>query len=522
MKNIAMYGLLISVAVLPLLAGCPCATPPEEPRPITKTEPVKVEDCEPCGTVGMSRMTRYLPGPGADCATVKVEKAAPEVVRVGQEFEYHLKVTNEADSELVDVKVWDTQMANFKLNKAEPAVSKMEKGWLVWDLGTLKPGQAKLIKVHGVATDICVLTPCAEVTYRMPRVCMNIRVVQPSLTLTKTAPSERLQCDPIPITLTVKNTGSGDACNVEVHDPLPDGLKTMDGKKELTFMAGRLKPGESRQFQAQLVASKVGRYQNKAFATADGGLRADATPTMTNVVKPELSVTKTGPEMRYVGRPVTYDITVLNGAGVAEGSGTDAVNTVLSDAIPSGARFVSATHGGEVRDGKVVWNLGTIKPRASKKVSVTFVSDNPGVLKNSASVTASCGTASTTAQTRIEGIPAILLEVVDLEDPIELGSNVTYKITVTNQGSAVGTNIKVACVIPVEQTYVSSDGRTKAAVDGQNVTFAPLASLAPKAEAEYTVTVKARRAGDVRFKVTLNSDQMTTPAMETEATRLYE
>jgi len=122
----------------------------------------------------------------------------------------------------------------------------------------------------------------------------------------------------------------------------------------------------------------------------------------------------------------------------------------------------------------------------------------------------------------VKGIPAILLECVDLADPIEVGAQETYVITVTNQGSADGTNIVVACTLPPEEQFVSASGPTKETVRGRQVTFAPLKSLAPKAKATYRVVVKGAKPGDVRFKVSLTSDQMTSPAGETESTHIYE
>ncbi len=110
---------------------------------------------------------------------------------------------------------------------------------------------------------------------------------------------------------------------------------------------------------------------------------------------------------------------------------------------------------------------------------------------------------------------------MDIDDPIEIGASTTYVITVTNQGSAIGTNIVIAATLPAEQALVSSDGPTKAAVAGKSVKFAPLAKLAPKARATYKITVKGTAVGDVRFKVSLTSDQMTTPAEETESTHIY-
>lgn len=71
-------------------------------------------------------------------------------------------------------------------------------------------------------------------------------------------------------------------------------------------------------------------------------------------------------------------------------------------------------------------------------------------------------------------------------------------------------------------TYITSSGPTKAVVTGDKISFAALPSLAPKAKAIWRVTVKARTPGDVRFKTTMNTDQLGRPVEETEATKLYE
>jgi hypothetical protein len=49
-----------------------------------------------------------------------------------------------------------------------------------------------------------------------------------------------------------------------------------------------------------------------------------------------------------------------------------------------------------------------------------------------------------------------------------------------------------------------------------------LASLAPKAKATWQFTVKALKAGDVRFKATLTTAELGRGVEETEATQLYE
>ena len=122
----------------------------------------------------------------------------------------------------------------------------------------------------------------------------------------------------------------------------------------------------------------------------------------------------------------------------------------------------------------------------------------------------------------IAGIPAILLELIDEEDPIEVGNNVVYMIRVTNQGSLAGTNIKMDVELEDTMQYISSSGATLATQNGNKISLAPLPSLAPKKQAVWRIVVKAAGSGDVRFGVNMTSDQIDRPVRETESTNFYE
>ena len=129
--------------------------------------------------------------------------------------------------------------------------------------------------------------------------------------------------------------------------------------------------------------------------------------------------------------------------------------------------------------------------------------------------------ANCSLSTDVKGIPAILLEVIDIEDPIETGSDTTYVITVTNQGSAVGTNILITADVQPEATYKDAQGPVAASVSGRTVSFAPLPSLAPGAKATYRITITGNSVGDTRFRVSMKSDQTDSSVDETESTRIY-
>ena len=120
------------------------------------------------------------------------------------------------------------------------------------------------------------------------------------------------------------------------------------------------------------------------------------------------------------------------------------------------------------------------------------------------------------------GISALSMEVIDVEDPVRVGSHATYIIRVENQGSATATNISIGCMLEDYVRYVSSAGATASSQQGQTLRFFPLASLAPKTTAAWRVVVEAVRPGDARFKATMHADQLTRPVEETESTHLYE
>jgi uncharacterized repeat protein (TIGR01451 family) len=191
--------------------------------------------------------------------------------------------------------------------------------------------------------------------------------------------------------------------------------------------------------------------------------------------------------------------------------------------VPSGAQVTNVGKGGAPGRGEVIWNLGSLAPGATATVGFEAQINQAGNMTTSGTVSCVCGKAvNSSCQTRVVGIPAILLEVIDIEDPVEVGKQTTYVITVTNQGTAPGTNIQVAADVPALSSYVSATGPTPATVAGKRVTFGAVASLGPKQQVEWRMVVTATAPGDARLAVELKSDQFKEPIRETESTNHYE
>lgn len=448
-----------------------------------------------------------------------VEEIGPCSGSVGQEYCYTIKVTNLTKGKVKDVEVVQALPKNFQVKTVSPDMQK-ESGQdeAKWFLGEFNPAESKEIRVCGIPMQSGLMPFCSEATYKLPELCITPMITEAKLTVARRAPSEVMICDVIPVVFQVSNTGTGLAENIKVKESLPAGLETQDGKSEATLDVGALKPGESKEVALMLKAEKTGEFKNSATVVADGNLKAESNTTTTNVMQPQLILTKSGPERVYLGRNITYNIEVFN-----KGNGP-AVGTVIEETLPDNAALVKVSQEATTAGNVVTWNIGTLPPQGSKKVSITLNSKGLGVVKNTVTAKAACAKpASVTLPTKVLGISAVLLEVIDLEDPIEVGSTETYEIAVTNQGSESGTNIKLTCTLESEMQYLSSAGPTEGAVsaDGKTVAFAPLPSLAPKAKVIWSVVVKALQAGDVRFKASMTEDCLGRPVEETEATNFY-
>ena len=109
----------------------------------------------------------------------------------------------------------------------------------------------------------------------------------------------------------------------------------------------------------------------------------------------------------------------------------------VRDRLPPELGFSSSTDGGVPGAGEVVWNLGTLAPKAEKRIRISARCEQLSKMAvNQAVASADPGvTANASAALEVLGLPALQLEVTDVGDPVEVSKHVTYQIKVTNTGS---------------------------------------------------------------------------------------
>jgi uncharacterized repeat protein (TIGR01451 family) len=459
------------------------------------------------------RISKVYPAP--EFALIQMDKVMPRETRLKKSFDYTIRVTNLTNTTLTNVMITEELSGNFKYVSSEPA-AKENAANLVWNIDSLGPRSSEQILVSGRASNIEPVKLTTTVVPHFDPARTVVKVVEPQLELTQTAPEHATMCGMIPLEIVVTNSGTGTARGVKLEVFLSDGLQTSHGNSELSIDVGNLVEKQSRRFSVKLQATDYGKYVSKAEVTASG-LEDVSQKAIINVGKPELAIEETGPEKQYVGRPVTYEITVSNE------SDAPAINTVLKEAVPPDVTSIKATAGAKLlRSRDLVWKLGTLEPETSKKIYVSYVPTRVGTLANKITATAHCVESVTASvETAVAGISGVLLEVIDVEDPVGVGSTTMYEIRVTNQGSAPATGINISCILEDSIQYISSRGATPGEMVGNELRFAPLATLPPKVDAAWRVTVKAVKPEDTLFKATMTTDQLSRPVEENEATHLY-
>ena len=306
---------------------------------------------------------------------------------------------------------------------------------------------------------------------------VTTQIAAPQIKVVKTAPPTGLVGAPITYQIAVSNPGAAPATNVVLKDQFDPGLEHVSKPKDpfIDLRVGTLQPGETKTVPLVLTPRGPGTFVNRVDAVADGGL-SDHSECVVQVADAKLAVKKTGPTWCYKTRPADWNIQVSNPGDVP------LTGVVVRDVLPPQLTFTSASDGGQLENGQVVWNIGTLQPRQEKAVQVlTSCAELAPQVINVATATADGGLQDRAeAPLEIRGIAAYRLEVIDTKDPVEVGGNTTYKITVTNTGSLAGNRVEIVAQVPAEMKVVNVQGPSSSHANGQTIMFDPMDSLAKR------------------------------------------
>ncbi len=439
---------------------------------------------------------------------------APAEVQPEKDIEYRLFVENVSRADAHHVLVRDRLPRGTRFVRAKPEPTKQNapkdkdaETDLLWDFGTLKPGEQKLIVLFMNPSGGGEVKNSAYVQFEQGQT-VTTRIARPRLQVRATAPARAFLHDSITFRLEVTNTGPAPARDVVLTDELPAGLEFVKGEpypkpeQPLTWKLGDLAPGQTRRVEYQAISKQTGTFANKAEVKAAGGLHETAAAKVV-VGEAKLSILKTGPQRRLVNRPAPYWITVSN-PGTMTATGVQ-----VSDELPAGIELLHASAGGRVAGGQVRWLLGPLPAGETRSLQLVVRAARPGRFGNMVRVTAEhdLSARAMADETHFEAAAGPTVEIDKSADPLDVGQKGVYTIRLINPEPTAFLRPRIVVTVPEELAFLGSRGPTTAQRDGQIVRFDPLTALEAGKEVTYTVEVEARKPGEVRLRVELADDR---------------
>jgi uncharacterized repeat protein (TIGR01451 family) len=285
------------------------------------------------------------------------------------------------------------------------------------------------------------------------------------LAVAKTGPATVTAGQNASYTITITNNGPADAQNVNLSTMEPAGTTFVSLTQLIGPTNGTLPAGGTETFRLVVhvnanVTSGTSLTDTASVSstTADSNL-ANNTASFTSTVaaSADLAITKTGPASASAGQTITYTLSVTNNGP------SDAQNVSVSDMLPSGETFVSASVGTGTGTSYASGNLGTLAAGGSFTITlVARISSTPSssTLTDTATVgssTADPNAANNTARatTTVTGQADVSVSQTG-PATVTRGTNVTYTIKVLNNGPASALSVTLDDLVPSGMTFVSA------------------------------------------------------------------
>ncbi len=442
---------------------------------------LKVSDCA----------TTTITAPAAAPALIDVKVTGPSVASINSEATFEIQVVNRGQTAVGNLLVKD----RFEPGLEHPASK--EKRIIEYDLGELGPGRSAKL----------------ELTFRVTQagqLCHTVEVFRQDAILAR-----RSAC------LSVSAEGTPRAGVTPPGVPPPSGAAPGIGPQPT--------PG----------------YGPQTTPPSKGPSAAAGVPT--------ISVTQNAPPQRMVNEIAEFVIQIANTSNRTL-TNLKIVNRADAALVPS-----FATEGFQAEGGNLMWIIPALPAGASRQIKIQFrcaktslkagnrvsVSSSEGAqAETEASLEIRSALGSSTPEAATPGTiqpketppsgiapattPAssgLTMTVTDLRDPVTAGKELTYQITVVNNGNTVHRQVTVIAMVPEGMVPAplgtTGPGPTQYVIDRQTVNFNPIMEVRPGETLIYRVRVRTKQAGQFHFRAELTSRDLSQPVLQEESTEVF-
>ncbi len=456
-------------------------------------------------------------------ADLAMTKLGPPTVTAGGSVAYSLVVVNNGPSDAANLSVADTLPAGVTFVSASGA------GWVCSNVGNVSVTCTRPALAAGVTapTITVVVTAPAQATTLTNTASVASTTADPvpanntssvttgvtasaDLAITKTGPATVVAGGAVSYQLVVTDNGPSDAANLSVTDTLPAGVTfvsatgagwtcTNVGNVSVTctlptLATGATAPSITIVVTAPAQAASLSNTASVAATTADPNAANNTSVAVTTVTaSADLAVTKTGPATVVAGGSVAYSLVVVNNGP------SDAANLSVTDTLPAGVTFVSATGAGWTCS-----NVGNVSVTCTRPAlaagatapTITATVTAPtqaGTLANTASVSSTTADPvpsnnSSSTSTSVTGAADLAITKTGPATVVAAGG-VSYQLTATNNGPSDATGVSVTDTLPAGVTFVSATGTGWTCTNVGNVSVTCTMPLLATGATAPTITV---------------------------------
>jgi uncharacterized repeat protein (TIGR01451 family) len=473
-----------------------------------------------------------------DAADLSVLKSdSPDPVVAGATLTYTLAVNNAGPGSATNIAVEDTLPAGVTFASASGT------GWTCGEAaGVVTCTRASL--AAGDAPDITVtVTAPDEATTLNNSVSVssdgdlnssndsdseNTTVTASAdLSVTKTDnPDPVVGGESLTYKVSVSNAGPSTASNLSVADTLPGGVTFVSASGAgwtctqavgvVTCTRASLAVGSAPDITITVTvpasATTLSNTVSVSSDTTDPDHTNDSASEDTGVVaSADLSVSKSdSPDPVVAGGTLTYKVSV------SDGGPSGAVNLTMTETLPAGVTFVSASGTDWTCNeaaGVVTCTRASLSVGPAPDITITVTApDEATTLINNASVSSdtvdpNSGNDSASEDTTVSASADLSLTKSDAADPVVAGESLTYTISVGNAGPSTAANVSVADTLPASVTFVSASGTGWSCTEASGIVTCTRASLAVGAAPDITIEVTAGLdAGTLNNSAQVSSD----------------
>ena len=407
----------------------------------------------------------------------------------GDDVTYTVTVSNDGIGDAKGVVVRDVLGEGLKFVSATGNYTFDEKTNIITWIVDLAKGESKVFTVNATVSGYGNVSNSLVVGNKTASVNVTVPEINPDKTVNVANPNFG---DDVTYTVTVSNDGIGDAKGVVVKDTLGKGLKFISATGNYTFDEATntitwivdLAKGESKVFT---VNATVDAYGNVTNSLVVGNKTASVNVTVPEI-NPDKTVNVANPNF---GDDVTYTVTVSN-----DGIG-DAKGVVVKDTLGKGLKFISATgnYTFDEATNTITWIVDLAKGE-SKTFKVNATVSGYGNVTNTVIV----GNKTFNKNVTVPEINSN--KTVNNEIP-NFGDNVTYSVTVTNDGIGDANNVVVCDILGKGLKFLNADGNFT--YDEKTGTITWIVDLVKGETKTFNVNVTVLSYGDLSNKVVVGN-----------------